>query len=183
MEVCLICSESLGNCKIHTTKCSHSYHKECLDKWLISNNTCPICRTKIEEIDTNGTIMGVSAPHPIYKQPFRTEMEMLYETHVCNEEKKHSKMMVISPPIYTYAFTPEGQISDKKSFINGEKSVINKEKSVKILKRDPQIKISEQDIDIIISQTFCTRERAVASLINNDYDIVNAIMDIAFVYT
>ncbi|CAN6706683.1 unnamed protein product [Malus baccata var. baccata] len=26
--------------------CKHSFHAECIDKWLISHTTCPICRTE-----------------------------------------------------------------------------------------------------------------------------------------
>ncbi|GLJ38580.1 hypothetical protein SUGI_0786490 [Cryptomeria japonica] len=28
--------------------CSHSFHIGCIDMWLFSHSTCPVCRTKIE---------------------------------------------------------------------------------------------------------------------------------------
>lgn len=28
---------------VHNGKCSHSFHKECISKWIIKNKTCPIC--------------------------------------------------------------------------------------------------------------------------------------------
>ncbi|QPG73036.1 hypothetical protein FOA43_000340 [Brettanomyces nanus] len=27
-------------------KCKHAFHRECVDEWLINDNTCPICRAK-----------------------------------------------------------------------------------------------------------------------------------------
>ncbi|GLJ38560.1 hypothetical protein SUGI_0786200 [Cryptomeria japonica] len=28
--------------------CNHNFHIECIDKWLQSNSTCPLCRTRVQ---------------------------------------------------------------------------------------------------------------------------------------
>jgi hypothetical protein len=59
-EQCDECSICLGVIKkkgmfsssssIRTLKCTHSYHKKCIDKWEKQSETCPVCR---EYIDTS----------------------------------------------------------------------------------------------------------------------------------
>ena len=44
---CSICLSKIYKQKIKL-KCNHSYHKECLKKWLKYNNSCPICRLEID---------------------------------------------------------------------------------------------------------------------------------------
>jgi hypothetical protein len=42
---CVICLEETDDNKIaRKLPCEHVYHKECIDIWLIKNQTCPICR-------------------------------------------------------------------------------------------------------------------------------------------
>lgn len=44
---CVICSETLGaTCR--PTNCGHVMHKGCLDQWLLSNSTCPVCRSLLK---------------------------------------------------------------------------------------------------------------------------------------
>jgi hypothetical protein len=31
------------------TKCHHIFHQECLDRWLETNNSCPLCRHVLQE--------------------------------------------------------------------------------------------------------------------------------------
>ena len=46
-EPCTICQESFKNEeKIATLDCGHEYHVECLEKWLIVKNVCPICKSE-----------------------------------------------------------------------------------------------------------------------------------------
>ena len=48
---CPICLESIDlNQTIVTSKCKHTFHNECLKKWLTAsslNNNCPSCRTDL----------------------------------------------------------------------------------------------------------------------------------------
>jgi hypothetical protein len=43
---CSICYEN--DCD-YQTNCEHNYCKECIEKWLLQNNTCPNCRQEIKE--------------------------------------------------------------------------------------------------------------------------------------
>ena len=41
-EACTICLEEPDECI--QLKCGHIFHKECINKWLPKNKTCPNCR-------------------------------------------------------------------------------------------------------------------------------------------
>jgi len=45
---CSICLEdySIGDI-LNELICNHFYHKNCINKWIKSNNNCPICRSSI----------------------------------------------------------------------------------------------------------------------------------------
>ena len=47
-EICPICfdSFSLGEI-IRKIKCSHIYHKKCIDVWAEINGICPVCKVNI----------------------------------------------------------------------------------------------------------------------------------------
>ncbi|ORE00117.1 RHA1A [Hepatospora eriocheir] len=52
---CLICYASFEDSddKIRKLPCSHYFHAECVDRWIISRNrVCPLCRTIVPVIDT-----------------------------------------------------------------------------------------------------------------------------------
>ncbi|XP_048133456.1 uncharacterized protein LOC125314649 [Rhodamnia argentea] len=49
---CCICLEELnGADKVMEIPCSHLFHSRCIIKWLERNNSCPLCRTKVEVED------------------------------------------------------------------------------------------------------------------------------------
>lgn len=50
-EECLICMDKykIGEFKRHLPKCSHYFHKRCIDKWLKKKCTCPVCRCNLLE--------------------------------------------------------------------------------------------------------------------------------------
>lgn len=46
---CTICLLDYTEETKKTTECSHIFHRECLDKWLETNNSCPLCRTLLQK--------------------------------------------------------------------------------------------------------------------------------------
>ncbi|KAJ0249277.1 hypothetical protein HA466_0148010 [Hirschfeldia incana] len=53
-DSCTICQENYKNRdKIVTLDCKHEYHPECLEKWLVIKNLCPICKTEALVMEKN----------------------------------------------------------------------------------------------------------------------------------
>ena len=52
VDECTICLNGYKeNETKQTTKCTHIFHEECIIKWLSTNNSCPLCRTKLKTIN------------------------------------------------------------------------------------------------------------------------------------
>lgn len=50
-ETCSICLDTIDN--LFVTNCGHYFHKHCIDRWLNTNDNCPLCRTiniSVEEV-------------------------------------------------------------------------------------------------------------------------------------
>lgn len=48
IDDCCICLETyINNDKICKLKCSHTYHKKCIIKWMKHSNLCPLCKDEI----------------------------------------------------------------------------------------------------------------------------------------
>ncbi|CAH9099688.1 unnamed protein product [Cuscuta europaea] len=48
--VCCIClAKYVNNEELRELPCSHFFHKDCVDKWLKINNTCPLCKAEVGE--------------------------------------------------------------------------------------------------------------------------------------
>ena len=58
-ECCTICLEdfTVGD-HLRKMNCDHIFHKDCIDDWLIRNNSCPICREKAID-DKNSALDSV----------------------------------------------------------------------------------------------------------------------------
>jgi hypothetical protein len=47
VDVCMECrSAENANCPLATGECGHKFHQHCLNSWLESNGTCPLCACK-----------------------------------------------------------------------------------------------------------------------------------------
>jgi Ring finger domain len=48
-DVCSVCLEPFGEGEIvrELPRCRHLFHTECIDMWLYSHTTCPMCRSII----------------------------------------------------------------------------------------------------------------------------------------
>ena len=47
---CLICLEDFKNGDVRKTMpCLHGFHEDCLDRWLRTNGSCPICKHSIND--------------------------------------------------------------------------------------------------------------------------------------
>ena len=48
-DECSICLELIDdNCC--TLKCSHNFHKECIEGWFMKEESCPLCRDEFDDI-------------------------------------------------------------------------------------------------------------------------------------
>ncbi|KAJ4945365.1 hypothetical protein NE237_022063 [Protea cynaroides] len=51
-ETCIICQEEYQNMNmIGTLDCGHEYHVECIKRWLLMKNVCPICKISALSVD------------------------------------------------------------------------------------------------------------------------------------
>nr|XP_006130750.1 leukemia NUP98 fusion partner 1 isoform X1 [Pelodiscus sinensis] len=46
-DLCVICHDDLEAGSITELHCMHSFHKECIGKWLLKKPTCPTCRIHV----------------------------------------------------------------------------------------------------------------------------------------
>ncbi|XP_057424962.1 RING-H2 finger protein ATL11-like [Lotus japonicus] len=65
----LECAVCLNEFRDHETlrlipKCSHVFHAECVDAWLVNQSTCPVCRANLLQGDAATTFVAVQIPDP-----------------------------------------------------------------------------------------------------------------------
>eukprot|EP00747_Dinoflagellata_sp_TGD_P215507 gnl/TRDRNA2_/TRDRNA2_88199_c0_seq1.p1 gnl/TRDRNA2_/TRDRNA2_88199_c0~~gnl/TRDRNA2_/TRDRNA2_88199_c0_seq1.p1 ORF type:complete len:403 (-),score=47.99 gnl/TRDRNA2_/TRDRNA2_88199_c0_seq1:58-1200(-) len=62
---CLICLEEFGDGDdIKTLPCLHLYHQKCIERWLGTDNSCPICKTPINGSGGGGRLVVERASAP-----------------------------------------------------------------------------------------------------------------------
>lgn len=75
--VCAICLEELQDeMRVRKLPCSHLYHIACIDPWLVSNRTCPLCKADILTPDGNANAHvavpispAAASPPPAFPAP------------------------------------------------------------------------------------------------------------------
>lgn len=60
---CAIClGDYNGGDKLRNLPCDHKFHIDCIDKWLVQKNACPVCKRKPIEETTEPIILQTIAP-------------------------------------------------------------------------------------------------------------------------
>ncbi|PAV85608.1 hypothetical protein WR25_08229 isoform A [Diploscapter pachys] len=50
VERCTVCLDEFQNGEeVRTLKCAHLFHVNCIDKWLVYNKKCPVCRLDVDK--------------------------------------------------------------------------------------------------------------------------------------
>lgn len=69
---CCICKEDMAvGTEVLKLHCRHIYHTTCVEAWLESQNTCPMCRTEMP-IDENPKPTKASSSSEQYRMPYFT---------------------------------------------------------------------------------------------------------------
>lgn len=88
-EECSICQDKYGFLdEICELPCGHKFHKDCVDKWLENNTTCPMCRHNIRE--DSGDILKVIFIMTIVRNVFFKIMPYIYHYNLKLKKEKES---------------------------------------------------------------------------------------------
>ena len=76
-DECTICLLQYTEETKKTTECNHTFHDECIGRWLQTNNSCPLCRTVLNQqtrivdgiTDTFDETETETLPRLIYSPP------------------------------------------------------------------------------------------------------------------
>jgi len=66
-DLCVICCDTFSDDVTNLTlsPCNHTYHKTCILRWKVENNSCPMCRTQmktsIESQDSSSTALDTTS--------------------------------------------------------------------------------------------------------------------------
>ena len=69
---CSICMEMIERDNKKTLNCNHDFHANCVNRWLRSNDTCPLCRAPQNNDENNRT-----SNYVFDEDPFTREIERL----------------------------------------------------------------------------------------------------------
>ena len=94
---CTICLLNYNEETKKITECCHTFHTECLDRWLQNNTSCPLCRTELKPMSfSSGSVVADlihDAPIQTFAQfqLFANELFSLYPTSMTRAELSHEE--------------------------------------------------------------------------------------------
>jgi len=201
-EICSICFEdfvgknkSISDCC--QLPCSHCFHTKCVSEWYVEKKTCPLCRETLvceqsitddeEQTNINRMIENLHNPpvnnnntvferindiiREIYSPIDDNSNSILYHQPILAYDiqiDNNSDSILYHQPILAY------DIQIRLEIIDYNKYAIFKDNSTVA-----NWTLEKSDVELVMSQTSCELEMAIRSLINNEGDIVNAIMELA----
>jgi hypothetical protein len=107
---CIICFDE--NAKEFTyTPCMHPFHTSCLIEWRKKSNECPLCRTKLENVDIRNLLNDVKVIH-------QNDVEDIYSAIKNPLYRNHTRLSEeFNLPSYTNYTIPQNN-RDKRLYIS-----------------------------------------------------------------
>jgi len=105
---CSICCDEIEKDEIHNTKCKHTFHKQCIDKWFEIKSTCPMCRKnlkpdfkKIYDIIHFDLNISYYVDFETYKRKFNDIIALLNDIEL--EDNEHDRQLLKTILIAKYS--------------------------------------------------------------------------------
>jgi len=64
---CCICFECIKTDDLANIECQHQFHFECIEKWSLVHNVCPLCKADFKKIETKNKMIHVKDVNKLKK--------------------------------------------------------------------------------------------------------------------
>ena len=159
--------------------CNHHFHIQCVEKWLIVNNTCPYCRTKCKTITkVHEQIIGRSIRAQLVN-PIDITINIPQTQSVGNSTINSSN----DPNLTDITISEPDLVGRVLVKLNPDQARLLEAEPIRLdgsLGRVSELewKIPLADILLVADQSRVSNKRAALALILNSLDIVKAIMEL-----